>query len=53
MNPIKAELTPEERAIITTLENSKGRELTEQEIALALDQARAIGDIGPIYLARK
>ena len=39
------ELQPEETAIVSTLERSKGRDLTEQEINPALDQARAIGDI--------
>ena len=48
------ELQPEERAIISTLERSKGRDLTEQEINPALDQARAIGDIQQdIQQARK
>ena len=34
------ELQPEERAIISTLERSKGRDLTEQEINPALDHRR-------------
>jgi len=38
-------MTPEENRIIKDLEALKGRKLTQQEINLALDQARAIGDL--------
>jgi hypothetical protein len=41
----KAALSPEEREIIDPLEKSRGRPLTEQEINLSLEQARAIGDL--------
>jgi hypothetical protein len=41
----KAELQPDEKEIIAALERSYGRPLTEQEINLSLDQARAIGDL--------
>ena len=34
-----------ERLIIALLEKDRGRELTDQEINLALDQARAIGEL--------
>jgi hypothetical protein len=37
-------LTPEEQKIID-LEKYKGRKLTEQEINLSLEQARAIGEL--------
>jgi len=33
-------LSPSEREIITALERDKGRTLTPQEVALALEQAR-------------
>jgi hypothetical protein len=36
---------PEEVAVIEALERSRGRKLTEQEINLSLDQAKAIGDL--------
>ena len=35
----------EERAIIAFVEKSKGRKLTEQEVWLSLEQARAIGEL--------
>ena len=35
--------SPEEQEIISALERSRGRPLTEQEAWLALEQARAIG----------
>ena len=38
-------LTPEERAIIDLVEKYEGRTLTEQEINLALDQAREMGEL--------
>jgi len=40
-----AELTPEERHLIEALEKLKGRELTQQEVNLSLDQARHIGQL--------
>ena len=40
-----AEYTPEERAIIQWVERDEGRELTEQEAHLALEQARDMGVI--------
>ena len=41
----KEQLTAEEADLIKTLERLKGRKLTEQEINLSLDQARAIGEL--------
>jgi hypothetical protein len=41
----KAGLLPEEQEIIDLLERSYGRPLTEQEIHVSLEQARAIGDL--------
>jgi hypothetical protein len=38
-------LGPAEQGLIQWLEECKGRKLTQQEINLALDQARAIGDL--------
>jgi hypothetical protein len=40
-----ADLTPEERRLIELLEWDMGRELTQQEVNLALRQAREIGDL--------
>ena len=37
--------TTEERKLIRNLERIEGRKLTEQEINLSLDQARAIGEL--------
>ena len=39
------QLTPEEQAIIDLVEKYEGRTLTEQEINLALDQAREMGEL--------
>jgi hypothetical protein len=41
----KKRLTHEERKIIKMLERSYERELTEQEMHLSLEQARAIGEL--------
>jgi hypothetical protein len=41
----KAALSPEEQEIINTLEKLRGRSLTEQEINLSLEQARAVGHL--------
>ena len=41
----KQQLTAEEADLIKTLERMEGRKLTEQEINLSLDQARAIGEL--------
>jgi hypothetical protein len=41
----KSELLPEEKEIIAALEKSRGCPLTEHDINLALDQARAIGEL--------
>jgi hypothetical protein len=41
----QAARSPAEQDIIAALERSRGRELTEQEINLSLDQARAIGEL--------
>lgn len=38
-------LTAEERQLIEALEKSRGRPMTEQEINLALEQARALDQI--------
>jgi hypothetical protein len=38
-------VTPEEEAIIVFVEKDKGRKLTAQETFLALEQARAIGEL--------
>jgi len=38
-------LSPREREIITAQERDNGRPLTVQEIALALEQARQIGEL--------
>jgi hypothetical protein len=38
-------LRPEEQDLISTLEKFEGRKLTQQEQALAIDQARAVGDL--------
>ena len=35
----------EEQEIIAMLERTKGRKLTEQEINLSLEQARALGEL--------
>jgi hypothetical protein len=43
--PTTRALTPEEQEIITLLETSRGRPLTEQEIYLSLEQARHIGEL--------
>lgn len=41
----KAALRPEEQQVIDLLEKSWGRALTDQQVAFALKQARAIGEI--------
>jgi hypothetical protein len=41
----KAELSAEERKIIDLLEQGRDQPMTEQQINLALDQARAIGEL--------
>jgi hypothetical protein len=41
-------LTTEEQAIITALEKTNGRRLTEAEIRLALEQARSVGELPQI-----
>jgi hypothetical protein len=41
----KVQRSKEEQQIIDVVEKSKGRKLTEQEINLALDQARSIGEL--------
>jgi hypothetical protein len=41
----KAEQAPEEQEVISAIEKSRGRSLTEQEINFALEQARAIGEL--------
>ena len=41
----KKRLSREELEIIKMLERSKGRELSEQEMYLSLEQARHIGDL--------
>ena len=41
----KAGLRPEERELIALLEKNRGRALTDQEISLALAQAKALGQI--------
>ena len=38
-------LTPEEKAVIAFVEKDLGRKATQQEIWLALEQARAIGEL--------
>lgn len=40
-----AGLTPEERNLIELLERNMGRELTQQEVNLALRQAKELGEI--------
>jgi hypothetical protein len=40
-----ADYTPEEQAVIRWLERDEKRELTEQEVHLALEQARDMGVI--------
>ena len=37
--------TADEASLIRTLERMKGRPLTDQEINLALEQARMVGDL--------
>jgi hypothetical protein len=37
--------TPKELAFIKQMERMEGRKLTEQEINLSLDQARALGEL--------
>jgi hypothetical protein len=39
-------LNPDEQRVVNATEKYFGRPLTEQEINLALEQARAIGEIG-------
>jgi hypothetical protein len=41
----KQQRTAEEQDLIKTWERMKGRKLTEQEINLSMEQARAIGDL--------
>jgi len=41
----QAQFTEDELDVIKSVERTKGRALTEQEINLALAQARAIGDL--------
>ena len=43
--PAEKQRTAAEREIIATLERLKGRKLTEQEINLSLEQARALGEL--------
>jgi hypothetical protein len=43
MTPSK--LTAAERRLIVALEQNQNRRLTEQEVALALAQARALGEL--------
>ena len=38
-------MTSEERAIIDLLERLGGRKLTAEEVYLALEQARAVGEL--------
>jgi hypothetical protein len=38
-------MSPEEQEIVDLLEADYGRPLTEQEINLALEQARALGEL--------
>jgi hypothetical protein len=40
-----ADLTPEKRELIEWVEQGRGKKLTEEEINLALDQARHIGEV--------
>jgi hypothetical protein len=42
---VNEDLSPEERQIIDYLQKDEGRELTPQEIFLALEQARALGEL--------
>ena len=44
-DPVPDARTAEEREIVAMLERIKGRKLTEQEINLSLDQARALGEL--------
>ena len=44
-DPVPDARTAEEREIIKMLERGKGREMTEQEINLSLEQARALGEL--------
>jgi hypothetical protein len=37
--------TADEQSIIDLVERTKGRKLTQQEINLSLDQARALGEL--------
>jgi len=39
------ERTPEEQQFISQMERLEGRSLTEQEANLALEQARALGEL--------
>ena len=41
----RQQLTEDEQDLIGTLERLKGRKLTQQEIDLALQQARALGEL--------
>jgi len=43
--PSKKQHTAAEREIIATLERLEGRKLTEQEINLSLERARAVGEL--------
>ena len=43
--PAEKQRTAAEREIIATLERLEGRKLTEQEINLSLEQARALGEL--------
>jgi hypothetical protein len=45
MREFLTDLTPEERELIQWLEGDEGRKLTEQEVNLALEQARQIGEL--------
>ncbi len=42
---LKAALKPKEHELIELLEEQHGRSLTDQEISLALEQAKAIGEL--------
>ena len=43
--PVTDARTAQEREIIKTVERLKGRKMTEQEINLWLEQARALGEL--------
>ena len=41
----KRKLTPEEQSVVDYVAKAKGRELTEEEINLTLEQARSVGNL--------